>query len=386
MPGNYASGSLPLGKLFHPFAGVRVADLTRGYWPLRAEIQLCASPLHPFHTYSSECRWIYFDDAQMERGTITLRASVPTSSFAEVVLASKERAADSGLMGENAEQRSLLDAPSSSFLSSRSSLTATSSSGNTRDRNTYSVSSPSLVEFQRTCKAGNEEEVPKLKTLEQWISSKARPRESVTLLTQLSADRMPMLENQCRIWPDPVIAVMFVAIKHNEYDDSSPILVDYPDTTLEDVKRGISSFHAFMETTATCALRIELVGQYVDASNGRTFEYPINSLRNRALDLADTDLVLVLDVDFVASPMLGLPEPGYRDPAVYNQMVDITSRKKAIVLPAFEITNRRQDLVMAQNFARSLVVGKWREILVGRHLTIIILWRFSGWPALSSEG
>ena len=111
-----------------------------------------------------------------------------------------------------------------------------------------------------------------------------------------------------------------------------------------------------MESTAQCALRIELVGQYINPRDPQ--QYPINSLRNRALSLATTDLVLMLDVDFVASPMLGLPEPGYRDPAVYNQMVEMTGRKKALVLPAFEITNRKQDLTMAQNYARSMVVGK----------------------------
>jgi hypothetical protein len=128
---------------------------------------------------------------------------------------------------------------------------------------------------------------------------------------------------------------------------------------MDDIIRGINSFHQFMENTAQCALRIELVGQYLSRRNPQ--QYPINSLRNRALKLANTELVLMLDVDFVASPMLGLPEPGYRDPAVYNQMVEMTNKKKALVLPAFEITNRKQDLTMAQNYARSMVVGTSRK-------------------------
>ena len=164
-----------------------------------------------------------------------------------------------------------------------------------------------------------------------------------------------MLENQCRTWPDPLIAVVYVPLMRN-HSGGRPSIPTYQNTTLEDVIRGINSFHSFMETTAMCSLRIELVGQYLKPRNPSA--YPINALRNRALQLAETDLVLVLDVDFAASPMLGLPEPGYRDPAVYNQMVELTGKKKALVLPAFEITNRKQDLTMAQNFARNMVVGE----------------------------
>ena len=163
-----------------------------------------------------------------------------------------------------------------------------------------------------------------------------------------------MLENQCRTWPDPIIAAVYVPL-FRDRDGGPPTVATYQNTTMDDIIRGINSFHTFMEGTAQCALRIELVGQYISRRNPQ--QYPINALRNKALSLANTDLVLMLDVDFVASPQLGLPEPGYRDPAVYNQMVELTNKKKAIVLPAFEITNRKQDLTMAQNFARSMVVA-----------------------------
>jgi hypothetical protein len=115
-----------------------------------------------------------------------------------------------------------------------------------------------------------------------------------------------------------------------------------------------------MEGTAACALRIELLGQYMNPRYPRA--YPINALRNKALGLATSELVFLLDVDFAASPRLGLPEPGYRDPAAYGQMVELAGRRRALVLPAFEITNRRQDLTMAQNFARSLVMAGKEEV------------------------
>lgn len=43
-----------------------------------------------------------------------------------------------------------------------------------------------------------DEDVPRLVSVQTWKSGKARPRESITLMTQLSEDRLSMLENQCR--------------------------------------------------------------------------------------------------------------------------------------------------------------------------------------------
>ena len=165
-----------------------------------------------------------------------------------------------------------------------------------------------------------------------------------------------MLENQCRTWADPLVAVVYVPL-YQAKTNSSVIIPTYVNTTLADVIRGMDSFFHFMDGTAQCALRMELVGQFLDPLDPD--EYPINSLRNRALKMATTELTFMLDVDFVASPNLGLPEPGYRDPAVYNQMAELTALKKALVLPAFEITNRKQNLVMAQNYARNcIMLGK----------------------------
>jgi len=210
---------------------------------------------------------------------------------------------------------------------------------------------------ERTCRPANGN-LPKLVLIHEWRSKKKRPRESVTLVTQLSVDRIAMLENQCRIWPDPLSAVIYVPLFRNGSNtDQQPIIPTYRNTTLEDVVRGIDSFFHLMEGTASCVMHAELVGQFLDPLEPE--EYPINSLRNRALRMTETELIFMLDVDFVPTPNLGLPEPGYRDVAVYNQMAALTAKKKALVLPAFEIMNRKQHLVLAQNFARNLVIRKW---------------------------
>jgi len=204
-----------------------------------------------------------------------------------------------------------------------------------------------------------DEDVPRLVSVQTWKSRKTRPRESITLMTQLSEDRLGMLENQCRTWNDPIVAMVYIPLFNRKAADD-PIIPTHPNTTLQHVIEGIHAFHYFMEMTAPCVLTIELVGQFTDPLDPE--EYPINALRNRAIKLAQTDVLFMLDVDFVPATDLGMPSPGYRDPAVYNQLVQLTSERKALVLPAFEITNRKQELVMGQNFARQLAMAGKRTI------------------------
>ena len=139
--------------------------------------------------------------------------------------------------------------------------------------------------------------VPELESIHEWVSDKSFERESVTLLTQLSIDRLSMLENQCQAWDDPLVAVVYVPLIQGGKVYGS-------ESSLADITRGVSSFFSLMEGTSSCKLHIELVAQYIE--NERTNPYPINALRNRAMKLAQTELIFVLDVDFVASPRLGL--------------------------------------------------------------------------------
>lgn len=188
--------------------------------------------------------------------------------------------------------------------------------------------------------------VPELESIHRWTSEKTYERESITLLTQLSIDRLSMLENQCQAWDDPLVAVVYVPlVKGNQVYGS--------ESSLADITRGVSSFFSLMEKTSSCKLNIELVSQYIE--DDRINPYPINALRNRAMQLAQTELIFVLDVDFVASPRLGLEGVGYKDPEVYDQLVTIAMNKKAIVAPAFELTNRQIEPILGENYAKDLV-------------------------------
>lgn len=210
----------------------------------------------------------------------------------------------------------------------------------------------------RACRSPSEKEdteIPTLVSIQRWKSAKERPRESISLVTQLSMDRLPALENQCITWPDHLVAVVYVPMVGNS-TGGPPVLPLYRHTTLEDVIRGIDAIHNFMETTAACAFHIELVGQFV-APGIFPGPYPINSLRNRALSLCPTDLAIPVDADFVATPMLGLPGAGYRDPAVFEQLEAMAADKHVLILPSLELTNKWQDLTLARNVARDMVLA-----------------------------
>lgn len=195
--------------------------------------------------------------------------------------------------------------------------------------------------------------VPLLETLGTWTSNKVIDvNRSISIVTQLSIDRLTMLENQCRSWDDVLVAVVYVPL---EASVDSPGLSKSsrkaPKATrqrpfgirssLGDIERSIDAFFSMMEATEnTCALQIQLVGQSIEDT--RTSPYPINALRNRAIALAQTPLVFVLDVDFVAAPRLGLPGEGYRSAEVYDGLLKRAKNKGAIVVPAFELVDGHQ--------------------------------------------
>jgi len=198
--------------------------------------------------------------------------------------------------------------------------------------------------------------VPELESIHEWVSGKTFERESVTLLTQLSIDRLSMLENQCQAWDDPLVAIVYVPLVHGGKVYGS-------ESSLAEITRGVSSFFSLMEETSSCKLHLELVAQHIQ--DEKINPYPINALRNRAMKLAQTDLIFVLDVDFVASPRLGLEGAGYKDPEIYNQLVSIAMNNKAIVAPAFELTNRQIEPVLGENYAKDLAISGKPAIVKG---------------------
>jgi hypothetical protein len=161
------------------------------------------------------------------------------------------------------------------------------------------IPSPSGSGAARPCRPGTDD-LPRLELVQGWRSRRPRPRESITLVTQLSSDRLEMLENQCLTWPDPIVAAVHLPLARAPGGGVGPPGVpSHFNTTLRDVLRGADAFHVTMEGLGACALHMLLLGQFTDESDPEP--YPINALRNRALAEVRTELVLLLDVDFVVS-------------------------------------------------------------------------------------
>lgn len=236
-------------------------------------------------------------------------------------------------------------------------------SGMNQQRSSSIVAQTECTTVSRTSTLDGYFDVPSLETLGTWTSEKTLDLDtSISIVTQLSIDRLSMLENQCRSWEDPLVAVVYVPLSKSKKNNGNNRQPYGMKSSLMDIQRSIDSFFRVMERTAdTCALHVQLVGQVVE--DERSSPYPINALRNRAMALAQTPLVFVLDVDFVASPRLGLPGDGYKDAEVWDRLLGLASHKGAIVVPAFELVDgHTMEPFIGENLVRSLVVAGKDEL------------------------
>lgn len=130
----------------------------------------------------------------------------------------------------------------------------------------------------------------------------------VTLVAQLSMDRLQMLEAICKHWEGPISLALYMsdaeAQQFLRYAQASEVLKN---------RKNIGYHVVYKE------------GQF----------YPVNLLRNVALKNARTPYVFLTDVDFL--PMYGLYD--YLRRAVVQ--MDMQHSQKALVVPAFETLRYR---------------------------------------------
>ncbi|KAM4617649.1 xylosyl- and glucuronyltransferase LARGE2 isoform 1-T4 [Discoglossus pictus] len=130
----------------------------------------------------------------------------------------------------------------------------------------------------------------------------------VTLVAQLSMDRLQMLELICRHWEGPMSLALYLsdaeAQQFLRYAQASEVLQS---------RRNI--------------------GYHIVYKEGQL--YPVNLLRNVALHNAETPYVFLSDIDFL--PMYGLYETVRRSIA----QQDMASTQKALIVPAFETLRYR---------------------------------------------
>uniref|UniRef100_A0A3B4A732 LARGE xylosyl- and glucuronyltransferase 2 n=1 Tax=Periophthalmus magnuspinnatus TaxID=409849 RepID=A0A3B4A732_9GOBI len=130
----------------------------------------------------------------------------------------------------------------------------------------------------------------------------------ITLVAQLSMDRLQMLEAICKHWEGPISLALYMsdaeAQQFLRYAQASEVLKN---------RKNVGYHIVYRE------------GQF----------YPVNLLRNVALRNAPTPYVFLTDVDFL--PMYGLYD--YLRRSVVQ--LDMSHSKKALVVPAFETLRYR---------------------------------------------
>ena len=129
----------------------------------------------------------------------------------------------------------------------------------------------------------------------------------VTLVTQSSMDRLPRLQEQVlALGNAPVSAAIYVpydaaplcAARSN--DDQAERVRQQQQEALADIRR----FHSDLASKGSRRVSIAILFGNPPSDNEYDNMYPINNLRNLALRGATTELVFIVDVDFVPSPGL----------------------------------------------------------------------------------
>ncbi|XP_077994436.1 xylosyl- and glucuronyltransferase LARGE2s-like [Glandiceps talaboti] len=130
----------------------------------------------------------------------------------------------------------------------------------------------------------------------------------VTLVAQLSMDRLQMLEAICNHWLGPISFALYMS-----------------DAEVQQFLRYALSSEILMSR--------KNVGYHIVYKDGQF--YPVNFLRNVALQQVNTPYVYLSDIDFL--PMYGLYD--YLKKAI--GMMDMTKSNKALIVPAFETLRYR---------------------------------------------
>ncbi|GAA6105820.1 xylosyl- and glucuronyltransferase LARGE1 [Tachysurus ichikawai] len=130
----------------------------------------------------------------------------------------------------------------------------------------------------------------------------------VTLVAQLSMDRLQMLEAICKHWEGPISLALYLS-----------------DAEAQQFLRYAQGSEVLMSRSN--------VGYHIVYKEGQF--YPVNLLRNVAMKQVSTPYMFLSDIDFL--PMYGLYE--YLRRSVVQ--LDMAHTKKALVVPAFETLRYR---------------------------------------------
>lgn len=174
-------------------------------------------------------------------------------------------------------------------------------------------------------------EVPTLVVKRVYWSKKERTPTDITLVTQLSIDRLSALEVQCSLWSGVITASVYVPAVGTRIVSSNKKIANRTPSVLLNY---MEEFHAAQEASGRCKLDLLYIYEEVPSIE-LVGLYPVNAMRNRALQAAKTDIVLLLDADFVPNRDLSDEIQAPENYEILHKAV--TGGGQAIVLPAFEV-------------------------------------------------
>jgi hypothetical protein len=162
-----------------------------------------------------------------------------------------------------------------------------------------------------------------------WTSKRPQ-RFALTVVTQLSWNRMPALLNQCSTFTGPMAASVYLPIVQEKGDSE---LTEANLKLVQDEMKKIGSMHEEAERNmAGCQLDIIFLWEAFDTKDAALL-YPVNSLRNYARILVKTQLMSAIDVDMMISRSLS---EHLQSPGVKEILEEQALKRIALVLPAFE--------------------------------------------------
>ena len=215
----------------------------------------------------------------------------------------------------------------------------------------------------QSCLLDSSAKLPALKKVHTWRSSKEVSEQSISLVTQLSLERMTMLRSQCNVWGDKISAVIYVPYL-KDFGVISDDVKALNGSSLQDIAVFVDDFYQSLEKEAECSLDLQLVLEKFERWDDPNIGlYPFNAIRNRALMMVETEAVILLDADFLPSRQLSAMYKDNED--AYGELMQVLDTKTAFVLPAFETTNAGVDgTIVAKKCAmngKDHVVTSWEN-------------------------
>ncbi len=174
--------------------------------------------------------------------------------------------------------------------------------------------------------------LPKTTNKQQQQSSFSSSHHLVTFVSQLSIDRLPILERSLQTWTGPVSLAIYIPLKGSSTQgdlrdqESASTILDWQRLYINKKIAALGGNISLGESTVAL----------VPGTEGAV--YPINALRNLAMSAVRTRFAFLVDADFQPSPGLEAHFAAYLQRKELGKKVgkEEEVEKVAYVVPAFE--------------------------------------------------